>query len=220
MQTFQFHQDDAVLSENRPIMERLRQETRVMHNAAEDQSFMRDLMAGTLSREEFAASLPPLKAVRDRLEQRLLAHADHPAIAACFKPHHVTAHLYDADIRFFGVEEAAHGVPAVEEFRRLVADAEAADPVLLLGVFYVLEGSNMGAAILRRKVQEAFGLTGDEGTAAMNPHGSELAARWREFVAAMNALPLTGEQQARMIEFASNTFRVIGNVYRELPRMV
>lgn len=191
-----------------------------MHNAAEDQTYMRDLMAGNLSREEFAASLPPLKAVRTHLEERLRAHADHPDVAACVRPHHFTAHLYDADIRFFGADAGTPEFPAVDEFRKLVAEAEAADPVLLLAIFYVLEGSNMGATVLRRKVQEAFWLTGDDGTAAMNPHGSELATRWREFVASMNALSLTDSQQARMVEFASNTFRVIGNLYRDLPRLV
>ena len=71
---------DAV--NERPIMERLKTETRSLHDNAEDQSFMRDLMSGTLPKEAFAASLRPLQAIRTCIEERLQANADHPAIVA------------------------------------------------------------------------------------------------------------------------------------------
>lgn len=202
----------------RPIMDRLKTDTRSMHDNAEDQAFMRDLMSGTLPKEAFAASLRPLQAIRSCIEQRLQANADHPAIAACIRPYHSIAGLYDSDVDYFGeaANVSAEDVKSVQEFHDLVKEAEAADPVNLLGIFYVLEGSNMGASMLRRKVQESYDIEGDEGTKAMVPHGRDLMPRWRDFSGCMNNLDLTPEQREAILAFASNTFRVVGNLYREI----
>ena len=203
---------------DRPIMERLKTDTRSMHDNAEDQAFMRELMSGTLPKEVFAASLRPLQAIRCCLEKRLKANADHPAIAACIRPYHHYAELYESDVAYFG--EAANvsveEMKSIQEFHDLVREAEVAGPVNLLGIFYVLEGSNMGASMLRRKVQESYDIEGDEGTMAMVPHGRELMPRWREFSNCMNNLELTSKQRETILAFASNTFRVVGNLYREI----
>ncbi len=207
---------DAV--DERPIMERLKTDTRLAHDDAEDQFFMRDLMAGTLPREAFAASLLPLQAIRACIEKHLQANADHSAIAACIRPYHHFAQLYDSDIEYFGVDSdgSVEDLKSVQEFCRLVKDAEEADPVNLLGIFYVLEGSNMGASMLRGKVQAAYEIEGNEGTGAMVPHGRDLMPRWREFAGCMNNLELSAEQREAILCSASNTFRVMGNLYREI----
>ena len=64
-------------------------------------------------------------------------------------------------------------------------------PMALLGILYVLEGSTNGSKFIARKVRPAYELpaTG-EGSAYLDPYGDVQPARWQEFKAAMDALNL------------------------------
>jgi len=71
------------------------------------------------------------------------------------------------------------------------------DTAEALGWLYVAEGSNMGAALLRKAVAR-FGLSDGHGGRHLTPAAEGPAAQWRKFVAALDTVDLddTGEERA------------------------
>ena len=99
------------------------------------------------------------------------------------------------DLRYFEPRTVADLKEAVE------AALEAADhlrlrsveqPLSLLGWQYVLEGSTLGAVVLRPLIARAFLLSGEEGMAYVHNYGSAVHVRWAQYQQRMNALRLTG----------------------------
>lgn len=73
---------------------------------------------------------------------------------------------------------------------------KAADFATALGWLYVVEGSNMGAALLRKEAAK-LGLSDDYGALHLAPAAEGPAAHWRAFTAALDAISLTGEEEER-----------------------
>lgn len=65
-----------------------------------------------------------------------------------------------------------------------------------LGWLYVAEGSNMGAALLRKEAQK-LGLTDDLGARHLAPAPEGPAPHWRAFTAALDGIALTDDEEKR-----------------------
>jgi heme oxygenase len=89
------------------------------------------------------------------------------------------------------------------------APSFAADTLLDLGTalgwLYVAEGSNMGAALLRKEAQK-LGLTDDHGARHLAPATEGPAAHWRAFTSALDAVILTDAQEGDVNEGALAAF--------------
>jgi heme oxygenase len=89
------------------------------------------------------------------------------------------------------------------------APSFAADTLLDLGTalgwLYVAEGSNMGAALLRKEAQK-LGLSDDHGARHLAPATEGPAAHWRAFTSALDAVILTDAQEGDVNEGALAAF--------------
>lgn len=74
-----------------------------------------------------------------------------------------------------------------------------------LGWLYVAEGSNLGAAVLRREAAK-LGLSDDHGARHLAPPPEGPAVRWRAFIAAADAIVLNAEERARAAMGAQAAF--------------
>lgn len=90
-------------------------------------------------------------------------------------------------------------VPAAPAFDGPVPFATA------LGWLYVAEGSNLGAAVLRKLVAR-IGLSDTFGARHLAPAQEGPAAHWRAFVEVLDALPLSSEEEAQAIAGARAAF--------------
>ncbi|MFC4256195.1 biliverdin-producing heme oxygenase [Altererythrobacter xixiisoli] len=106
--------------------------------------------------------------------------------------------LIAADLRDLG-----RGLPETDDVPAFTAGA--VDGPTALGWLYVAEGSNMGAALLRKAVAK-IGLSDDYGARHLAPAEEGPAAHWRAFTAALNAVSLTDEEDARVISGANAAF--------------
>ena len=79
------------------------------------------------------------------------------------------------------------------------------DPETLLGTLYVVEGSNMGAAILAKEAAK-LGFTAEHGARHLAGHPEGRALHWRRFTAALNEVELTAEEEARIEAAATEAF--------------
>lgn len=83
--------------------------------------------------------------------------------------------------------------------------AGAVDTPTALGWLYVAEGSNLGAALLRKEAAK-IGLSDEHGARHLAPAPEGPAAHWREFTAALDAVPLDEAEQQRAIAGANAAF--------------
>ena len=81
-----------------------------------------------------------------------------------------------------------------------------ADLPTALGWLYVAEGSNLGAAFLIKEA-EKLGLSETDGARHLAGHPEGRGKHWRTFTAALDALDLSEEENARMIAGAEAAFR-------------
>lgn len=105
--------------------------------------------------------------------------------------------LIAADLGDLGVALPEGGEPAFV--------AEAIDVPTALGWLYVAEGSNLGAALLRKEAAR-LGLSDDRGARHLAPAGDGPAAHWRAFTASLNAADLGADEEERVTQGAKDAF--------------
>lgn len=117
--------------------------------------------------------------------------------------------LIEQDLADLGAQALAFDAPPA------FAPGAAVELPVALGWLYVAEGSNMGAAFLLKWAKEKLGLSEEFGARhlAGAPEGRGL--HWRTFTAALDAVPLSGEDEARVIAGAEAAFRRVSDLARE-----
>lgn len=85
------------------------------------------------------------------------------------------------------------------------SQTDAIDIPEALGWLYVAEGSNMGAALLRKEAAR-IGLSDDHGARHLAPASEGPAAHWRAFTAALDAAELSAEEEACAVAGANAAF--------------
>jgi heme oxygenase len=197
------------------LMERLRAETRAQHVATEAIPFSASILDGTLSRSAYAGQLAAYLPVHRAIENAV-ADARHPALRAVWTDDMARTPLLEADLGALGGTagsiRAARNGHAMAAWIEELADR---DPVALLGVLYVMEGSTLGGALLRQHIARAFGLT-DAGLRYYSPYGTGPKPHWVAFTARMNAAAISTADADRVVAAAGETFERIGGILSAL----
>lgn len=194
------------------LMDRLRLETRAAHEATEAFAFSAAMVQRRLPKDRFIAHLAAMAVVHEALESALAA-SDHPTVHGVWRDDLRKLPLLRRDLAFFNANSLVDhpaGVSAkayANHIRALAAD----DPAALLGHLYVLEGSTLGATILRGHIKEAYGLE-EDGLAYYSPYGNAVMPHWREFKDRMNTFAVDASEQSRIIEGARDAFSRIGEI--------
>ncbi|MCH2141142.1 MAG: biliverdin-producing heme oxygenase [Phycisphaerales bacterium] len=148
--------DPAVANQN-SVMQRLRMETRPAHDRIEAVPFSEAILEERLPQSLFAGQLTCWLRVHQTLEGALSASED-DAVQAVWKEEMARTSCLEGDLLH-------HGEPAVSSEAEAATDRTTqwleslaqTEPRSLLGCLYVLEGSKMGGAILRKHLQAAYG---------------------------------------------------------------
>lgn len=196
------------------VMERLRDETMEHHKRAESHPLQKALATGQLSREHYTGFHGQLMLVHRALERALAAKAATvPAIARSVKLYMLTEQYHAADLAHFGIDPAGvRPTPATARVIEHIQTTAASNPIALLGMLYVLEGSKNGSKFLSRVVMKAYGIGPGPGVLAMDPYGDHQRAYWQQFKDDMNGLAFTPEQIDGMLTSAKAMFDAIGAI--------
>jgi len=201
-----------------PIMDRLRAETRDAHDATEAIPFSKAMLERTLPLEQYVGQLAAYRVVHRALDHALATSAN-PAVRSIWRDDLTKAQLLERDLEHFaGVDLVAcgHALQAAEAFASAIKAKAANDPLALLGYLYVLEGSTLGATVLRVHLAAAYGLEGDGGLAYYSPYGHAVMPHWKQFKERMNAVPLDAGEQGRVLAAACDAFRFVGAILKAL----
>lgn len=208
----------AMTTEERPsIMLRLKESTQSQHDATEDGAFNQELVKGNLPRERYVEMLAQLYLFHRALEghlRRLAATV--PAIEAVVRDHQYQEPYLLADLGFFGrAADTIEALPATARFISRIDEIAAREPVGLLGMHYVFEGSNNGSKFISKAVRRAYNLS-DGGTRYLDPYGENQRAHWQQFKDDMNAVEFTASQMDAIVRTAGETFEGVMKLHGEL----
>ena len=158
--------------ETQSVMQRLRESTRDLHDAAEHHDFQRAFAQGSLPRDRYVGYLGQMYLVHKALEQRLRSAAEtSEAIRAVVDERQYQVPYLVEDLEFFDVDpDSIEPLPATQ---RLIDEIEqmASEPASLLGLHYVLEGSNNGSRFIARGLMPAYGMAPGPGLRYLDPYG-------------------------------------------------
>ncbi|NOX57886.1 MAG: biliverdin-producing heme oxygenase [Planctomycetes bacterium] len=209
--------NQADANENIGIMDRLRVATAQQHEDAENHPFQQAFFAGRLKRESYVRYLVELHHLYQGLENQIReSSAGTPDLASVVVDENLRVGDLSDDLHYFDARpEDAAPTPTTKKFLAYVSELSENCPIALLGLHYVLEGSNNGSKFIARNIRRAYDLA-ERGVRTFDPYGSDQRQRWLEYKTRMGRLKLTAAQEDAIVEAAKQMFRLLGSVSSDL----
>jgi len=203
--------------ETRSVMKRLRESTRVLHDAAEHHDFQRAFAQGSLPRDQYVRYLEQMYLVHRALEDGLRSAAEtSAAIRAVVDERQYQVPYLVEDLEFFEVDLGSiEPLPATQRLVGEIAQM-ASEPASLLGLHYVLEGSNNGSRFIVHALMPAYGLSAGPGLRYLDPYGDDQRERWLAFRGDMDEVGFSEEDSDRLVESARHMFESIVSISDDL----
>jgi heme oxygenase (biliverdin-producing, ferredoxin) len=197
---------------------RLRQGTAMAHRQAESGAFVKRVMDGTVDRASYGQFVHALHGVYVALERGLLTHARDARLAPLVYAEVQRVEALAQDRAFYGV---AADAPPLEEARAYSAHLDAlcqtAPHRLIAHAYTRTLGDLSGGQALRRCLQRAFALEGNDGVAFYVFAGiADVDAFKHQYRAALDALPLSLEEADEVVEEAVHAFGLNAAITRAL----
>jgi len=202
----------------RPITDRLREDTKQLHTRAEKGPLQEALVKGELPREVYADMLEQMRLVHEALERELeVRRHEVPAIERVVRPEQYRLGHIDADLAFYGrSSEGIEPLPATAGLVERIERVSRERPLALLGLHYVLEGSNNGNRFIAKAVAGGYGLEGEEGLRTLRPHGDRQPEVWAAFKSQLLACELSEEEMETLVAAARDMFQAIIDIHDQL----
>ncbi len=200
------------------IMSRLKSATAELHRQAEGTSLQQRLVKGALPRDLYATFLGQMYLAHSALEGSIRDVSEtHRGFATVVREYHRRESNLSEDLDFLGVEldtiTAAGATDALlADIRQLARE----QPVALLGMLYVLEGSTNGSKYIARAIRSEYGLGQGPGASYLDPHGELQQERWQAFRQDMDDVDFTETEASAIVNAAGRMFRSLTDVSNEL----
>ncbi len=199
------------------IMQRLKTDTTGLHAAAEQTTFQQAMVAGRLPLDHYVASLQQMLLIHRTLEHHLRLHRELPAIAAVLRDYQFQEPYLLNDLQYFEcIVDQIQPLHATSDLIAAIEVTAAANPVALLGLHYVLEGSKNGGKFLAAAARRAYNLEGDAGLRYLDPYGANQRTYWQDFRTSMEGAQLSPRDTVAVLDAAALMFTAITRLYREL----
>lgn len=204
------------------LMTRLKEETADQHAHAESRPIEQAMIQGRLDRAGYAELLAQRYLIHKSLEERVRGlRAAHPFIAEIVEDQLFQEANLAADLAFFGRDpQHSRPLPATRQFIDNIRAAAEANPMSLLGVYYVFEGSKNGARFVARRMAPALGIGEAGGMRYLDPHGEAQRGLWQEFKTRMDAAGFSPADQDAMVSAAKMTFDAVSAIDDELHERI
>lgn len=200
------------------LMEALKAATAEGHGRLESAPFFQALGAGRLPLESYVGQLRALAMIHGVLEQALAACTD-PRVTSVWSPELCRQADLERDLHYFeprAVADLKESVEVALQTAEAIRLLSVTQPVALLGIMYVLEGSMLGAQTLRPLYARAFMLTDEGGLAYLHGNGPAVHSRWAQFKELMNALSLKAADRDGVVQAAKEFFTRIEALFLAL----
>lgn len=197
------------------LSETLKTATAEAHRRAEQSPAQQELVRGTLEAPRLARHLAQMRHVHAALERLFHKHAA-PAAALNWNRDFEHSRRLDADLEALGASaESAAPTPATQRLLNSIEKDAAAEPMSLVGHFYVLEGSMNGNRFIVRALRQSPAAA-QCGFTYFDPYGDEQRARWADFKTRLDAIELKPAQQEVVVNAALAMFDGIAEMSRDV----
>lgn len=205
-----------------PIMVQLKESTRAQHDATEHGAFNEQLMKGRLPREAYVQSLEQLFLIHRALEHHLRRfRTELSAFDRVLRDDQFQEPYLREDLGYFGSKvDSIRPLSSTRKFLERIESIAATQPVALLGIHYVFEGSNNGSKFIAKAVRRAYQLNDTSGTRYLDPYGDRQTETWKHFKEDMNACVFTPQETIAILQAAGDTFLAVMELHRELYETV
>ncbi|PKL77219.1 MAG: heme oxygenase [Candidatus Melainabacteria bacterium HGW-Melainabacteria-1] len=183
-------------------MQQLKTATAPLHAELEQAAGSDRIMAPDLSRAEFCTFMLGQYTLHQLLEPALANALSHHLPELAYSSQRRKLPLLLQDLRDLGVDTADLGFSPALRLHLPKLDTLAA----ALGVAYVLEGSTLGAQMIRRRLQNHPELAGRCRFAYYHCYGEQLRTRWLSFGESVNQHLQTPAEIATACQAARDTF--------------
>lgn len=207
------------------LSQELKTYTAAAHTAAEDSTFVADLMGGTLDAAALVSLLDQSLIIYRALEDALDAHVDHPQLGAFIDSRLARVAALEADMAYHHGDDweaqLADGriaiMPATQAYADALTKLGRESIEFLLAHHYVrYMGDLSGGLIIQRMVQRHYGLA-DEG---LNFYAFDEIAKPKPYKDAyrdrLDTTDFSREQKDAILNFASESFELNRAVFVDL----
>ncbi len=193
----------------------LRDGSRAEHTAAEGSTFMSELLEGHISPAGYASYLSRLRRVYAALEEAAQTLAGDPIVAAVYDPKLERLAAIDADLEHWGgyVEVAS---PAADAYVARIQSATTWGGAFVAHHYTRYLGDLSGGQAIGRILARAFDLD-DAGVAFYAfPEIPKPKVYKDDYRARLDALPLSADEQQRVLDEVKVVFGLNGALFSEL----
>lgn len=213
------HDEEPLLPAS--LADRLREETRELHRAAERSRFVQALLRGELEPRAYALMLRSLHGLYAALESGLARHAGDPRLAAFAEPALWRREAIERDLQALAGPSWRETLRPAAAAARYVARLDAlaaAQPLRLAGHAYVRYlGDLSGGQVLARVVARSVGRDDGGATAFYDFGGAVAAARSAQALRrGLDRLGADADSADAVVEEACTAFALHGELFDEL----
>lgn len=202
---------------DRPMSQMMKEGCADLHDKAEHAKVPSRMVAGEMTREEFAAMLQQDAIWNKALDAAILEHRNaSPYLKALVEDIQLQGPYYDEDLTHYGVPTDVEPTPGVKAMLDTIEDARTNSPLTLLGLHYVREGANNGNHYVAKKLRGAWGIEGDTGLRSLDPYGNNQRPLWEKFKVTLDAQPFTAEEKDHMVQSGRVMFERVMAIHEDL----
>ncbi|MGB6001452.1 MAG: biliverdin-producing heme oxygenase [Thermoanaerobaculia bacterium] len=199
------------------IMERLRTETRYLHDQAEQNQWQGRMVSGDLTRSDYTRWLGQMFLGHRALESQLRSLPLDQFPYTTIRSEHFQEPYLRSDLEHFGVDpETIEPLAATTALIARIEELAREQPLALLGFHYVLEGSNNGNRFIAKRLREVYELEPGAGDRYLDPYGERQREVWKRFKEDLGSAELSAGEQDLLVASAREMFQAIYDISNEL----
>ncbi|MBP9887699.1 MAG: biliverdin-producing heme oxygenase [Leptospiraceae bacterium] len=203
---------------NTMITEELKKVTKPIHDKLDESEFFAVLKEGKLPIESYINYLQVMAGIHAAFEKEV-CDSNHPELQSVWKDSmsKLPPLLVDLEsLHATEIEDIPKAIDAMLDTIKFIRLCSAENPLYLLGVMYVLEGSTLGGAILKELVLKNFNFQYDSGVLFLGHYKKQKLQNWEEFKARVNSLNLNQIEHSAILETAIDFFHKIQSIFQHL----
>ncbi len=187
------------------LRDRLKAETRVDHEETEKSVGSDRIMSGTLTRDQYEDILLKQYMIHADLEQKLQRIKDLTEWSELEFELRKKISLLNFDLQLLGVNP--------KENHSVTFDFSPSNLAQGIGCLYVLEGSTLGGAVIKRKLESIPEIADTKALQFYGAYGENLGMMWKKFIACLDQLDAQPEIHDEVVESARQTFKVVKEAF-------
>jgi len=186
------------------LQEKLKQHTAAEHSQLEEQMYVDRIMQRTLTVPMYHTLLATNYLAHQRYEKLIFGALDAHIVEKLDVPSRAKLSALESDVEYEGIDKKS----LLEDFASTAPELK--DSMFALGMMYVLEGATLGGSMIVKQLKLNPHFSADHHFSYYGCYGSELIAKWQQFLAVLNEVP--EDQHQSVLEGASFLFKEIAAI--------